>query len=87
MVVKDLPWPCRDAEEKLDERSVRDRYLVGVLDPRRQDAQPQPATEGDEEFPPVLLDQLEEDGAEGEEDGPKELSAPQPKATFPHRSA
>ena len=83
MVVKDLLGPAESAAEELDGRSVRDRYLVGVLVPRRQGAQPQLATERDEEFPPVLLDELEEDGTDGEEDGPKELSSPQPKATFP----
>ena len=35
MVVKDLLGPAESAEEVLDERSVRDRYLVGVLAPRR----------------------------------------------------
>jgi hypothetical protein len=84
MVVKDLLGPAESAEEELDERSVRDRYLVGVLAPRRQAAQPKPAADGDdEEFPPVLMDELEEEGAEGEEDGPQEFSAPLPKATFP----
>ncbi|HEX5445568.1 MAG TPA: DISARM system helicase DrmA [Pirellulales bacterium] len=85
MVVKDLLGPAERADEELDERSVRDRYLVGVLAPRRQATQPtpQPAGGEDEEFPPVLLDELEEDGAEGEDDGPQEFSAPLPKATFP----
>ncbi len=84
MVVKDLLGPAESAEEELDERSVRDRYLVGVLAPRRQAAQPKlAANDEDEEFPPVLLDELEEDGTEGEEDGPQEFSAPMPKATFP----
>lgn len=84
MVVKDLLGPAESAEEEIDERSVRDRYLVGVLAPRRQAAQPKPATnEEDEEFPPVLLDELEEDGTEGDEDGPQEFSVPMPKATFP----
>jgi hypothetical protein len=84
MVVKDLLGPAESAEEELDERSVRDRYLVGVLAPRRQAAQPKPsADEQDDEFPPVLLDELEENGPEGEEDGPQEFSAPLPKATFP----
>ncbi len=35
MVVKDLLGPVESAEEELDERSVRDRYLVGVVAPRR----------------------------------------------------
>jgi hypothetical protein len=84
MVVKDLLGPAESPVEELDERSVRDRYLVGVLAPRRQAAQVVLATDEQyEEFPPVLLDELEEEGAEGEDDGPQEFSAPLPKATFP----
>ena len=71
MVVKDLLGPAESAAEELDGRSVRDRYLVGVLVPRRQGAQPQLATERDEEFPPVLLDELEEDGTDGGRRRPK----------------
>lgn len=84
MVVKDLLGPAESPEEELDERSVRDRYLVGVLAPRKQGQEPRPV-DGDEdgEFPPVELDELEVEGSDSEEDGPQEFSAPLPKATFP----
>src|SRR5690606_6605827 len=81
----DLLGPAESAEEELDERSVRDRYLVGVLAPRKQGQEPRPVGDGEEdgEFPPVELDELEVEGSDSEEDGPQEFSAPLPKATFP----
>jgi hypothetical protein len=84
MVVKDLLGPAESPDEELDERSVRDRYLVGVLAPRRQAVQPQATDDEQEgEFPTVELDELEVEGNDSEDDGPQEFSAPLPKATFP----
>jgi hypothetical protein len=36
MVVRDLLGPVGGPEEEVDEPSVRDRYLVGMLAPKRQ---------------------------------------------------
>ena len=55
------------AEEKLDERSVRDRYLVGVLRSSQAGLRSRnQRLKGMRSSRRVLLDQLEEDGAEGE---------------------
>ncbi|MDY0167607.1 MAG: DISARM system helicase DrmA [Thermoguttaceae bacterium] len=83
MVTKDLLGPAESADEELDERSVRDRYLVGVLAPRRQAARPQSEADDEEGFPPVEMDQLEVESTQSEEDGPQDFAAPLPKATFP----
>jgi hypothetical protein len=41
MVLKDLLGPAGGPEEKADEQSVRDRYLVGMLAPKRQELSPE----------------------------------------------
>ncbi|NWJ98470.1 MAG: helicase [Chloroflexi bacterium] len=41
MVLLDLLGPAGGAEEELDEPSVRDRYLVGMLAPRQQQVEPE----------------------------------------------
>ena len=41
MVLKDLLGPVGGAEEEVDEPSVRDRYLVGLLAPKRQELSPE----------------------------------------------
>jgi hypothetical protein len=90
MVLADLLGPAGGESEEIDERTVRDRYLVGVLAPRRQEdlftqgRSTLPAPDVDEDdFPPVIPDELSEGGADSVEDGPTELSIPLPKATFP----
>ncbi len=57
MVLKDLLGPVGGAEEEIDEPSVRDRYLVGMLAPKRQELSP-------EEF-----DELPQGGSGSVEDG------------------
>ena len=93
IVVADLLGPAGGHDEEIVERTVRDRYLVGVLAPRRRRDEPPPeitipaavsAGPGDEdEFPPVLNDELAEDGQDYPEDGPADLSVALPKATEP----
>src|SRR5712692_2958426 len=90
MVLLDLLGPAGGESEEIDERTVRDRYLVGVLAPRRQEdlftqgrSTPPAPEEDEEEFPPVIPDELSEGGADSAEDGPTDLSIPLPKATFP----
>ncbi len=41
MVLKDLLGPVEGPEEEIDEPSVRDRYLVGMLAPKRQELSPE----------------------------------------------
>ena len=57
MVLKDLLGPVGGPEEEIDEPSVRDRYLVGMLAPKRQELCP-------EEF-----DELPQGGSGPVEDG------------------
>ncbi len=90
MVLDDLLGPAGGASEEVDERSVRDRYLVGVLAPRIQYQEPKDEistlsglTDPEGDFPPALVDELAEGGADDPEDGPADVSAPLSKATFP----
>src|SRR3954470_7484902 len=91
-VAADLLGPAGGPDEEIVERTVRDRYLVGVLAPRRRRDEPppdagSPATparpEDEAGFPPVLNDELAEDGQDWPEDGPADLSVALPKATEP----
>jgi hypothetical protein len=41
MVLKDLLGPVGGPQEEIDEPSVRDRYLVGMLAPKRQELSPE----------------------------------------------
>lgn len=90
MVVKDLRGPTTPDEE-IDEPSVRDRYLVGMLAPRRQhqDDHAQSVTTGVDneaedtggDFPPD--DPLAIGGVDSIDEGATDLTPPQPKAIFP----
>src|SRR5947209_362063 len=71
MVLKDLLGPVGGPEEEIDEPSVRDRYLVGMLAPKRQELSP-------EEF-----DELPQGGSGSIEDGSTEGTAPATKTMFP----
>jgi hypothetical protein len=71
MVLKDLLGPVGGAEEEIDEPSVRDRYLVGMLAPKRQVLSP-------EEF-----DELPQGGSGPVEDGTAESTSPANKTMFP----
>src|SRR5262249_30348880 len=71
LVLLDLLGPAAGPEEELDERNVRDRYLVGMLAPKRQELSP-------EEF-----DELAQGGVGSSEDGPTDFSAPPAKTMFP----
>ncbi len=75
MVVGDLLGPAGGPDEELDERTVRDRYLVGVLAPRRQVIAASTATarpaeaEDDDEDTPLIPDELSEGGTDTADDG------------------
>src|SRR5438445_8455679 len=71
MVLNDLLGPVGGPEEEIDEQSVRDRYLVGMLAPKRQELSP-------EEF-----DELSEGGSGTVEEGSTDYSAPTTKTMFP----
>jgi hypothetical protein len=45
IVIRDLLGPAGGPTEELDERSVRDRYLVGMLAPRGQLLRPEQSDE------------------------------------------
>src|ERR1700756_4161393 len=70
-VLLDLLGPAHGPDEELDERNVRDRYLVGMLAPKRQELSP-------EEF-----DELAQGGVGSTEDGSTDFSAPPAKTMFP----
>jgi Helicase conserved C-terminal domain len=71
MVLADLIGPAGGASEEIDEQSVRDRYLIGMLAPKRQELSP-------EEF-----DELAEGGSGSSEEGAAEYTAPAAKTMFP----
>jgi hypothetical protein len=50
MVLSDLLGPVGGPEEEIDEQSVRDRYLVGMLAPKRQELSPEQV--GDSQLSP-----------------------------------
>ena len=96
MAVKELLGPVGGDEEEVSER-IRDRYLVGILAPRRraeetEDTQVTPTRQQDEDddnvegdFPPgdeLAIEGVGRGNLSGD-DGPTELSAPQSKAMFP----
>src|SRR5580658_661790 len=71
MVLNDLLGPVGRQDEEIDEPSVRDRYLVGMLAPKRQELSP-------EEF-----DELPQGGKGNQEEGSTEYTAPTTKTMFP----
>jgi hypothetical protein len=71
MVFADLHGPVGGEAEEIDEPSVRERYLVGMLAPKRQELSP-------EEF-----DELPQGGAGTIEEGTTDYTAPTTKTMFP----
>ena len=74
MVLNDLLGPVGGPEEEIDEQSVRDRYLVGMLAPKRQ------------ELSPEQFDELPQGGGGSVEDGAAESSSPQRRRCSRRRS-
>lgn len=71
MILGDLLGPAGGENEELVERSVRDRYLVGVLAPSRSGAAAD-TVRGDEEpdeDTPLIPDELAEGGSDTPDDG------------------
>ena len=77
MVVGDLLGPAGGESEELTERTVRDRYIVGVLAPSRAGEQPQgTATDEEEEETPLIPDELAEGGSDTADDGTTDKDVP-----------
>jgi hypothetical protein len=85
MVLGDLLGPAGGESEELTERTVRDRYLVGVLAPSRSaNAAAKPAVdeEEDEEIP-LIPDELSEGGTDTADDGKTDADTPVTVAHLP----
>src|SRR3954469_13252670 len=85
MVLGDLLGPAGGQDEELTERTVRDRYLVGVLAPSRSGATaPRPTAEDDEdEDTPLIPDELSEGGSDTADDGKADADTPVTVAHLP----
>lgn len=71
LFIADLLGPVGGPEEEITERSVRDRYLVGMLAPRQQQIQPEEQ------------DDLNQSGEDAPDDGPIDMGATQAPSMFP----
>jgi hypothetical protein len=71
LVLADLHGPAGGPEEELDEPSVSERYLVGMLAPRRNPVGG------------VLLEGLEVSGTDSREEGKADITAPQSETLIP----
>lgn len=90
MVLKDLLGPAGGEHEEITERSVRDRYLVGVLAPSKTVQQPpQPSattpttTEDEDDETPLIPDELSEGGTDSSDDGNTDTSMPVAQGFLP----
>jgi hypothetical protein len=84
-VLGDLLGPAGGEGEELTERTVRDRYLVGVLAPSRSAgaaAKPAVDEEEDEEIP-LIPDELSEGGSDTADDGNTDADIPVVQAHLP----
>lgn len=87
MVLRDLLGPAGSESEELTERTVRDRYLVGVLAPSRSasaNAKPDMDEKGQEEEEiPLIPDELSEGGSDTADDGTTDADIPVAQAHLP----
>lgn len=83
MVVGDLLGPAGGESEELTERTVRDRYIVGVLAPSRAGAPSDTATEEEDEETPLIPDELAEGGSDTVDDGTTDKDVPVPAGHLP----
>lgn len=91
MVINDLLGPAGGPDEEITERNVHDRYLVGVLAPRRGvaplfDTKPAVTDSGDgdeDEETPAIPDELAEGGDDSIDDGTTDQDVPVQQAQFP----
>lgn len=84
-VVNDLLGPAGGESEELTERSVRDRYLVGVLAPSRAVGVVSNAevVEEDDEEIPLYPDELSEGGSDSVDDGKTDTDTQVTQAHLP----
>ena len=71
LVLADLHGPAGGPEEEVDEASMSERYLVGMLAPRRRPVGPE------------LFDELSVGGKGTDEEGKADISAPQAETLIP----
>lgn len=83
MVVGDLLGPAGGESEELTERTVRDRYVVGVLAPSRTGAPSDAATAEEDEETPLIPDELAEGGSDTPDDGSTDQDVPVPSGHLP----
>src|SRR3954466_5873416 len=85
MVMGDLLGPAGGEDEELTERTVRDRYLVGVLAPSRSGASAArpPAEDDEDEDTPLIPDELSEGGSDSADDGTADADIPVAQAHLP----
>src|SRR3954466_12634823 len=85
MVMGDLLGPAGGEDEELTERTVRDRYLVGVLAPSRSGAMAArpPADDEEDEDTPLIPDELSEGGSDSADDGTTDADIPVAQAFLP----
>ncbi|MEZ6049927.1 MAG: hypothetical protein R3C02_00835 [Planctomycetaceae bacterium] len=76
MVAGDLLGPAGGESEELTERTVRDRYIVGVLAPSRAGAPSDTAIEEEDEETPLIPDELAEGGSDSADDGTTDKDVP-----------
>ncbi|MEX1028172.1 MAG: helicase, partial [Candidatus Paceibacterota bacterium] len=76
MVVGDLLGPAGGESEELTERTVRDRYIVGVLAPSRAGAPSDTAADEEDEETPLIPDELAEGGTDTIDDGTTDKDVP-----------
>jgi hypothetical protein len=80
MVIADLLGPAGGDQEEITERSVRDRYVIGVLAPNRVFAD---VNDPDDEETPLLPDELAEGGRDSVDDGATDKDVPVAVAHLP----
>jgi len=76
MVLGDLLGPAGGENEELTERTVRDRYIVGVLAPSWAGSPSDTATDEDDEDTPLFPDSLAEGGSDTADDGTTDQDVP-----------
>ena len=83
MVLGDLLGPAGGENEELTERTVRDRYIVGVLAPSRAGAPSGTVPDEDDEDTPLIPDELAEGGRDTADDGSTDKDVPVPAGHLP----
>jgi hypothetical protein len=85
MVLGDLLGPAGGESEELTERTVRDRYLAGVLAPSRSAgaATKTAVDEEEDEEIPLIPDELSEGGSDTADDGTTDADIPVVQAHLP----